>query len=209
MSVAIDAYPGEAVMSYQAGVMCLEAFGEYTGIDAWDTDLISGQVFPLASSWEQGDKEILCLIHHRDRTVVESSARSKGEALFVDLGQRTYWQSVDTGDCINNVALFGFTGELSVTECAKLHEAEVYHASEITAFGDQYPGDEPLRSHVREECAARVEAYIGGPIEEADLDTARYGPDEFGWSNGDRRMICTITHAAPGTRFTGSVATDQ
>lgn len=206
VSDAPEAYPGEGAMEQRAGVMCLEAFGEYTGIDAWDTNLISGQVYPLAASWEQGDRQITCLIHHRDRTVLNGSVRGAGDTLFVDLGERRGWQSVTAGECLNNVALFGFTGKLSVTECAKLHEAEVHYVAEITVFGDDYPGDEALRSHVRQECAARVADYIGGPIEEAELDTFRFGPDEVGWSNGDRKMICLLTHAAPGTRFTGSVA---
>lgn len=56
-------YPGEAEIQKFADAACLEAFGQYTGVDYLDSDLYFSWLHPSLDSWNSGDdRQVVCVI---------------------------------------------------------------------------------------------------------------------------------------------------
>jgi len=68
-----DVYPGEAEIQKFADASCLEAFGEYTGIDYLDSNLYFSYLHPSLDSWNSGDdREVVCVIVATGKEMVGS-----------------------------------------------------------------------------------------------------------------------------------------
>ena len=59
-------YPGEDAILAQAEQDCLAAFNTFAGINYDQSTLSFSYYYPTAGSWDNGDREILCLIYEFD-----------------------------------------------------------------------------------------------------------------------------------------------
>lgn len=55
-------YPTREVLGEMVGEGCIDAFGDFVGIDYEDSALDFSNLMPTEDGWEQGDREYLCLI---------------------------------------------------------------------------------------------------------------------------------------------------
>ena len=64
-SIIVDdgAYPGEDAILAQADEDCKAQFNTFAGIDYDQSALDFSYYYPTAGSWDNGDREILCLIY--------------------------------------------------------------------------------------------------------------------------------------------------
>lgn len=70
-----DAFPGEDGLSAAADEACRPAFEDYVGITYDEsTDWNGTFVNPSEETWAEGDREIICVLHTRDKTEVAGSA---------------------------------------------------------------------------------------------------------------------------------------
>lgn len=58
-----DAFPGDEAVATQAEQVCYDAFTPFVGMSYEESVLNFNYFVPTASSWEAGDREILCLIY--------------------------------------------------------------------------------------------------------------------------------------------------
>jgi len=56
------AYPGSRVLGKQAYFDCIPMFEAYVGISFWQSAYDLNTVIPSVFSWEQGDREVLCVL---------------------------------------------------------------------------------------------------------------------------------------------------
>ena len=56
-------FPGDQAVEDQAIADCTTKFNEFVGIDYNDSTLNFSYYYPTSASWEQGDREILCLVY--------------------------------------------------------------------------------------------------------------------------------------------------
>jgi len=56
-------YPGEDAVLSQADTDCNAAFTDFVGVTYDESVLTFAYYYPTEASWEQGDREILCLIY--------------------------------------------------------------------------------------------------------------------------------------------------
>jgi len=61
-----DEYPGESSVTSDADSFCEETFEDFVGISYEESELYYVNFFPTEESWEEGDREILCLISEYD-----------------------------------------------------------------------------------------------------------------------------------------------
>lgn len=58
-----DVFPGDAVIDAEADATCTAEFATFVGLDYESSVLDWWQFKPSEGSWEQGDREVLCLIY--------------------------------------------------------------------------------------------------------------------------------------------------
>ena len=79
-----DTYPGFEALEDTAQVECLNAFEDYVGISAFDSNLFYSWMVPTLASWEdtdigeRGDREILCVVGSGDGEPLNSSVKGTG-----------------------------------------------------------------------------------------------------------------------------------
>lgn len=75
-SIIIDdgPYPGEDAIFEQADADCVAEFNTFVGVNYDESVLNFSYYFPTEGSWENGDREILCLIYEDGTKTVGSLA---------------------------------------------------------------------------------------------------------------------------------------
>jgi len=61
--IADGDYPGEDAVLEQADSECYTSFAEFVGVSYDESALQFAYYYPTQQSWDQGDREILCLIY--------------------------------------------------------------------------------------------------------------------------------------------------
>lgn len=56
-----DAYPGEEALTDFADRACAEEFEAYVGVSYLDSELFFTYLLPSPQSWEEGDRDVLCV----------------------------------------------------------------------------------------------------------------------------------------------------
>lgn len=59
-------YPGKDALMDRANKDCTEEFETFTGAEYSVSDLLVSYLYPTSDTWEQGDREILCVIYQGD-----------------------------------------------------------------------------------------------------------------------------------------------
>ncbi len=65
---AMSDYPGGFVVESEAYEQCQTVFEDYSGVPFWDSGYDLKTVTPSASTWLQGDREVICLVVNIDGT---------------------------------------------------------------------------------------------------------------------------------------------
>lgn len=68
-------YPGDSVVTSAAEDGCLERFEPYVGIDYASSVYVIGWLTPTASSWDGGDREVICFASHVNDEKITGSVR--------------------------------------------------------------------------------------------------------------------------------------
>jgi hypothetical protein len=71
-------YPGDETLAGYADDRCIAAFEPYVGKPYQQSLLDFGIVHPTAESWKRGDRQVACVLHHSDFTLVVGSMRASG-----------------------------------------------------------------------------------------------------------------------------------
>jgi hypothetical protein len=72
-----DVHPGDEAVKQAAGEGCVPAFEKFVGIAYPESNLDFAFYFPTTGTWDQGDREILCIVYDPAGKV---SGSLKGEA---------------------------------------------------------------------------------------------------------------------------------
>lgn len=69
-------FPGEQVISDQADQMCAgQAFQDYVGLPYQDSDIYYSTLVPSTETWDDGDREIVCILAAQDGSSSTGSLR--------------------------------------------------------------------------------------------------------------------------------------
>ncbi|MEX0797248.1 MAG: septum formation family protein [Acidimicrobiia bacterium] len=71
-----DAYPGDAVIDAWASEACIGSFGAYVGISYEESVLVVGTLSPRAGTWEDGDREVICILYEPEQKLTGSMRNS-------------------------------------------------------------------------------------------------------------------------------------
>jgi hypothetical protein len=74
-AAATDSFPGDDALNSAADDACRPAFDDYVGIAYDDSDWYGTFINPSESTWADGDREIVCVLHTQDETSVTGSAK--------------------------------------------------------------------------------------------------------------------------------------
>lgn len=69
------AFPGEQALSAQAESACVDSFADYVGRPYVSSDLDVTWLTPTQTSWAEGDRSIVCLVHAMDTQTLTSSVK--------------------------------------------------------------------------------------------------------------------------------------
>lgn len=104
--------------------------------------------------------------------------------------------SIEAGTCFDDVAEFteeggGEVSDVPVVDCAEPHDNEVYATFDID--GDEWPGEEAVRTAADEGCVGRFEDYVGRDYPSSRFVSQNIVPTEQTWNQaGDREVICFL-----------------
>jgi hypothetical protein len=65
-------YPGEEAVMAEAESQCFPAFEDFVDALSDETSLYYGSYYPSAESWDDGDREVLCLVYDMNGPVTGS-----------------------------------------------------------------------------------------------------------------------------------------
>lgn len=71
-------FPGAAVLASQAEQGCVDSFEDYVGAPYISSSLDVTWLTPTQSSWAEGDRTIVCLVHALDAQTLSSSVKGSG-----------------------------------------------------------------------------------------------------------------------------------
>ncbi len=72
-----DVYPGEEALTDYADRACAEEFESYVGVSYLDSELFFTYLLPSPQSWEEGDRDVLCVATDAGRPLEGSVKGSK------------------------------------------------------------------------------------------------------------------------------------
>lgn len=67
-------FPGDTAVAEQAQDGCIERFEAYVGVPYRDSELFATWLFPTEASWQEGDREVVCVLFAQDEPL-EGSMR--------------------------------------------------------------------------------------------------------------------------------------
>ncbi|MBW3666551.1 MAG: septum formation family protein [Actinobacteria bacterium] len=70
-----EPYPGDDALNSYAEEACVEAFADYVGIPYEESVFPLGTISPGADTWEDGDREIICILYDPGLEKLEGSMR--------------------------------------------------------------------------------------------------------------------------------------
>lgn len=70
--------PREQALSAQAETACVDSFEGYVGAPYLSSNLDVTWLTPTQSSWAEGDRTIVCLVHAMDAQTLTSSVKDSG-----------------------------------------------------------------------------------------------------------------------------------
>lgn len=106
------------------------------------------------------------------------------------------------GDCFNNKSEISEdetveVGTVGLVPCAESHDWETYHG-----FGlddGPWPGDSEVARLAEGGCVEAFPAFAGESYEESTLEVFYFLPTRLSWSDGDRKVLCTVGTGIPVT----------
>ncbi len=72
-------FPGEDALAAQAEELCIPVFEEYVGAGYGSSRLGILPITPTQSSWDDGDREVVCALYDLQQTQLEGSMEGSGE----------------------------------------------------------------------------------------------------------------------------------
>ncbi len=115
--------------------------------------------------------------------------------------------TADVGDCVDLEVDATFVSELKGFECSKEHDAEIYFKGDVTEDGEYDAA--AIEKEAVDLCLAGFQDFVGVEYFSSALDVYYLFPQQDGWNNGDRAVICAVytPDAATGdaTRTSGSL----
>lgn len=108
-------------------------------------------------------------------------------------------------DCLINLPGEGATvAQVTIVDCAKPHEAEVYFIGELDPTRTRsFPGDASVSLEVGNECLDRFEAFVGLAYNDSVLEAYYLQPNELGWKVSRGGYTCFVYE--PGKSVIGSL----
>jgi len=58
-----ETYPGDSVIDTWASEACIGSFAAYVGISYEESVLVVGTISPRAETWDDGDREVICVLY--------------------------------------------------------------------------------------------------------------------------------------------------
>ena len=112
------------------------------------------------------------------------------------------------GDCLLEPLGDEDIFEFEAVPCGDPHHLEVYALVDHPgASSAGYPGESSLVDWGTEQCYQRFEGYVGASWEATpDLDYFIVYPIEEAWSDGGRRLSCSVVAFVEGDELTGSMS---
>lgn len=108
-------------------------------------------------------------------------------------------QSVDVGDCLNDLKI----PRPRIVSCEREHSGEV--VGKYVAEGSEYPGAEALQDDAKQPCEDAFQEYVGSPASESIYDLAPLIPTKSSWDDRDDREVLCVARASDGTPLVESL----
>jgi len=103
--------------------------------------------------------------------------------------RKVNWRNLKPGMCVEDAA--DAATKIPVVDCRAPHQLEV--TARTKASGpSRWPGDDKMLELVERPCRTAFERYVGVDYDQSDLELDFWTPDEEGWSNGARTLVCFV-----------------
>jgi hypothetical protein len=116
-------------------------------------------------------------------------------------GDRVRVQTLDAGDCINDLKEAKSILSLPTVPCSEPHDGEVFVVFDLAGSG--FPGDEQVALQAEQGCVDRVETHAPKVADDENLEVFFLHPTRQSWRLGDHAVTC-IAMDSTGKR-TGSI----
>lgn len=176
-------YPGDEPALLQALSICRPEYEEYLGVGA-GVKLIDLSVYsPVKSSWDLGDREIICAAQRITGEKLTSSVRGKGPQT-------------------SNACIDGSLETGTIVDCSLRHIFEVFAVVSLPdPPGSTYPTDAARLAE--EACLLQFQAFVLTSYEDSVFELTSFYPLPETWKFEDRQVTCVLGRF-DGRAMTGS-----
>lgn len=193
-------FPGQATLAGWATARCREPNENYVGTPILATTLDEGHLLPDFDDWTRGDTMVTCIVVDHSGAPLIGSVQDRGSDFA--RGNQVPVSRLMVGDCFTP-PLGVDSYELNSSSLVDLADCEGSYNGVLFGRGaldtgienDPYPGDESLSGLTGERCAALFETTYG--VAANGFNYRFWRPNEQGWSQGDRMVLCSILDAEP------------
>jgi hypothetical protein len=98
--------------------------------------------------------------------------------------------SLEVGQCLDEPGEPTGVEAVDLVACDELHDFEVFALVDLP--DGPYPGAEELADRARAACTDRFAAYVGVEEPSSVLASAFLVPEESGWEDDDRQVVCLL-----------------
>ncbi|GAA0591647.1 hypothetical protein GCM10009546_62480 [Actinomadura livida] len=171
------AHPGDEKVSEQADNACFEKSLQLQK-SRHSKDLEPYNLWPSRTSWDAGDREVVCLMRYTGSGTLTSPLRETIDA------SRKLWDELTAGDCLGKWDDESYTQR--TVSCTDPYWIQVYATFPLKA--GPYPGQKAMDRTAQRGCERRQEKVFRGH-RLPDLMWWLY-PEEVEWDAGHRTAVC-------------------
>jgi len=127
----------------------------------------------------------------------ETSAPAQAEETGPTEAEEVDIVDLQVGDCLAESLPGEVIFSIQTVPCSEPHSEEIFAAVTLPNGDGDFPGMEAINAQAEDLCIiAEFEDFVGLSYEESVLYVGGITPSEGSWSQGDRRILCTIYDAA-------------
>lgn len=132
----------------------------------------------------------------KPQTATGANGNPRDDRIGPPANNRPSYGALDEGVCFNEFLVpqgEALLHQIEPVDCAGPHDAEVYAALVLEGDGNApFPGERELIRRARAMCLERFDGFVGLEYAISTLRIAALRPSGTTWTNGDRRVVCSV-----------------
>lgn len=184
-------YPGISTVATFADEQCTTRFEGYVGVPDIQSALGYDTYYPSESAWNNGDRNVICVLLSRTGERLRGSMEGTGEASQSD--GTVVVKDLQVGTCYDDTDYsYILSGSVLTRGCEEPHFNELYYRETLPGAADSTTAAAEDLEAAEARCRTEFAAYVGLPYNESVLEFYTISPSNEEWLAGERTHLCVL-----------------